>query len=460
MSRPRASRRDFLRTTAGIGAALVVPYTWSSSYGKALSPNDGFSVLAVGVRGRGGGVGHRAGQYGRVVAVCDVDSASVEKFLGKFDKQVKQRDAKPVPKPDVFKDYRKALERKDIDIVTIGTPDHWHTAILIAAMKAGKDVYCEKPMTLTIDEGKKICKVAKETGRVVQVGSQQRSEYRRMFLKAVAIARSGRLGKKLTATCSIGSSPEGGPFPVVEPPETLDWDFWLGQAPTVPYSTERCHGNFRWWLEYSGGKMTDWGAHHVDIAQWAIGAEHTGPVEIEGEGHLPQGRGPTLAMITGKIPPTKLPNGFNTATTFNIRLKFADGNTIIVRHGPDNGVLIEGEKGRIFVNRGRLTGAPIEEIEASEKDTAWLDQEVVKLYHGVEPTTHMDNFINCVKDRSTPISDVFTHHRSVSSCHLCNIAILIGRKLIWDPAAEDFVGDPEASGMISRKQRKPYTIEA
>jgi predicted dehydrogenase len=228
----------------------------------------------------------------------------------------------------------------------------------------------------------------------------------------------------------------------------------------VPYCPQRCHGSFRWWLEYSGGKMTDWGAHHVDIAQWAIGAEDSGPVELEGEGDFPLGREQTLAMITGKIPQTDLPNGYNTATKFNIRMKYVGGNTIVVRHGPDNGVLIEGEKGRIFVNRGKLTGAPVEAIAASEEETARLDEEVVKLYHGRQPTSHMQNFIDCVKDRSTPISDVFTHHRSVSACHLANMAILLGRRLTWDPQAEDFVGDAEASSMVSRRQRAPYTIEA
>ena len=355
-------RRDFLKTSAGLGAlGLAAPYLWTSGQARAQSANDGFGVLAIGVRGRGGGVGLSAGSFGRLVAVCDIDTSSSEKFVEKLQKQQETQ-------PEVYKDYRKALEQKDVDLVTIGTPDHWHTAILIAAMRAGKDVYCEKPMTLTIDEGKKICQTAKETGRVVQVGTQQRSEYNRMFLKAVAIARSGRLGKTLTATCSIGASPTGGPFDSADPPATLDWDFWLGQAPAVPYCPQRCHGNFRWWLEYSGGKMTDWGAHHVDIAQWAIGGENTGPVEIEGEGEFPQGREATLAMLTGKIPPGELANGYNTAVHFNIRLKFAGAGTIIVRHGPDNGVLIEGERGRIFVSRGKLTGAPVEEIEASENE--------------------------------------------------------------------------------------------
>jgi len=442
------NRRRFLQ---GSLAAAATPYVFTTQQAKAQSANDGFGVLAVGVRGRGGGVGHQATRYGRCVAVCDVDTTSADKFINGLRDQAK---------PPVFKDYRKALEQSDIDLVTIGTPDHWHTAILIAALKAGKDVYCEKPMTLTIDEGKQICKVAKETGRVIQVGTQQRTEMGQRFLKAVAIAKSGRLGKKLTATCMIGSAPSGGPFPVVDPPATLDWDFWLGQTPVVPYTKERCHSSFRWWLEYSGGKMTDWGAHHIDIAQWALGDDDTGPISIEGEGVLPQGREDTLAMITGQKKPTDIPNGYNTATRFDLRLEFASGHTIIVRHGPDNGILIEGDKGRIFVSRGRITGKPVEEIEADESQREWLDREVVKLYNGRRPGSHMQNFIDCVQDRSQPISDVFTHHRAVSSCHLCNITLLLGRKLQWDPAKEDFVGDPQASSMVAREQRKPYVIEA
>jgi len=453
VSHMQSTRRQFLKASAGISAAgIIAPYIPTSSRAKARSANDGLGVLAIGVRGRGGGIGRAAGKYGRVVACCDVDTASIDKFL---EELVKQQQSKP----DIYKDYRKALERKDVDIVTIGTPDHWHTAILIAAMKAGKDVYCEKPMTLTIDEGKKICKAAEQTGRVVQVGTQQRTEYKQMFLKAVAIARSGRLGQKLTATCAIGGGPTGGPFPVTEPPQTLDWDFWLGQAPKVPYSEQRCHGKFRYWLEYSGGKMTDWGAHHVDIAQWAIGAENTGPIEIEGQGQFPQGRQMTLAMITRKEAPTDIPNGYNTATKFSVTLDFANGNTIVVRDGPGNGILLQGEKGRIYVSRRELTGLPIEEIEASEKQTSWLHNQVIELYNGRQPSTHMENFIQSVRRRSESISDVFTHHRAVSSCHMCNIALLLNRKLRWDPEAEDFISDPKASAMLSRPQRKPYTID-
>jgi myo-inositol 2-dehydrogenase / D-chiro-inositol 1-dehydrogenase len=459
MSNEESTRRDFLRTSAGLAAAGAVPYFFSNNAAaqekkqkkakpatKAKPAAGDWNIASIGVGGRGSGIGHSAASFGHLVACCDLDREHAEKFAAKYD-----------GKCQIYGDYRQVLDRKDINVVTIGTPDHWHAAIAIAALRAGKDVYCEKPLTLTIDEGKRICRAVKETGRVFQVGTQQRSEYNQMFLKSVAMTRSGRLGKKLTITCAIGGAKGQGPFPTSEPPAGLNWDFWLGQAPTVPYCKERCHGTFRWWMEYSGGKLTDWGAHHVDIAQWALGYENSGPLEIEGQGQFPNlpADFKPVEFFAGK---TKLPNGYNTATEFRITLRFANGNQIIVVDGPGNGLLIEGEEGRISVSRGKLTGKPIEDLAA--KDQEWLDAEVKKLYRGKELNGHMNNFFECVKDRSLPISDVFTHHRNLSSCHMCNIAMLLKRKLRWNPKHEDFVDDREASALLSRPQRKPYTLPA
>jgi predicted dehydrogenase len=443
----KSNRREFLAKSAGVvGAGAAVPYFWTSACPAAESKNDRPLGASIGVGGRGSGIGRGASAFADIVACCDVDRQHAERFADHFG-----------GKPKIYHDYRELLDRNDIEVVTIGTPDHWHTAICIAAMKAGKDVYCEKPLTLTIDEGRLICRVLKETGRVFQVGTQQRSGYKSMFLKAVVLARSGRLGNKLTATCSIGAGPTAGPFPTADPPAHLDWDFWLGQAPKVDYTPQRCHGTFRWWLEYSGGKMTDWGAHHIDVAQWGLGYEDSGPTEIEGEGHLPNipDDFDPVAFFDGRV---KLPNGYNTATQFTITHTYENGSQMIVRHGPDNGIWFEGDKGRIFVNRGRLTGKPIEDL--SDADKEWLDQEVIKLYKGKEPGNHMRNFFDCVKDRTQPISDGFTHHRTMTACHLSNIALLLKRKLRWDPAKEDFVDDAEASALRSRRQREPYTIEA
>ncbi len=425
----------------------------SIPFSRAVAANDGVGILAIGVRNRGRAIAVAAASFGRVVAACDVDEASFARLFEKLDPRQPQR-------PALYKDYRKALERHDVDVVTIGAPDHWHTAILIAALRAGKDVYCEKPMTLTIDEGKKICQVVRRTGRVVQVGTQQRTEFERRFLKAVALARSGRLGRRLKATCHIGRGKSGGPFPAAAPPATLDWDFWLGQAPKVPYTPERCHASFRWWYHYSGGKMTDWGAHHIDIAQWALGVENTGPVLIQGKGKLPLGRRRTLKLVTGKLAPDQVPNMFNTATEFEVKMKFANGNELVVRHGPGNGIWLEGERDRIFVSRKELTGRLIDEIQSDPAAADRLEDDVIRLYQGREPTTHMAGFIECVRRRATPISDVFTHHRSVSSCHLANIALLRGHPLHWDPETQRFRGDEVANSLLARPQRAPYLLPA
>ena len=424
MSQAESTRRGFLKRSAGIAAA--VPYIWTSSYARAQDKNDRPTIALIGCGGQGSGDARSAARHGDLVACCDPDRERAERFSG--------------GKLKIYEDYRKMFDEqgKNLDVIVCGTTDQWHTAANLAAINAGCDIYGEKPLTLTIDEGKLICKAVKEKKTVFQVGTQQRSGGQ--FQRAVAYARSGRLGKNITATCYIGAGPKGGPFKEEDPPPNLNWDLWLGQAPKVPYIKERCHYQFRWWLEYSGGKLTDWGAHHVDIAQWGIGAEDTGAIEIEGEGVFDERK-----------------NCYNTALTFKCTLKFANGCTIIVTHGPGNGILFEGEKGRIFVNRGAgPKGAPFENMSQADKD--WLEGEVAKLYGGNKSGGHMGNFYNCIRDRKDPISDVYSHHRAMTSCHQCNIAMKLKRKLKYDPVKEDFVGDADASAMISRQQRKGYTI--
>ncbi len=445
MNRNSLSRRGFLqRSTALAVAGGAAPYFFTSRVAKAKAANDRLGVGSIGTGGQGSGIGHGAGGRGEMRACADVDLNHAERFAQRYEGRCA-----------VYQDYRKVLERDDIQVVTIGTPDHWHTKIAIEAMLAGKHIYCEKPLTLTIEEGQLICKVAKQTGVVFQVGSQQRSD-RGRFLTAVALARSGRLGKPLTATCSLGAGPGGGPFATADPPAHLDWNVWLGQCPVVPYTPQRCHGNFRWWLEYSGGKMTDWGAHHIDIAQWGLGHELTGPVEIEGEGNFPNVPDDfdPAAFYAGK---QAIPNGYNTATTFQVTARFADGAKMIIQHGPDNGVWFEGDKGRIFVNRGRITGKPIEDL--TDADREWLDEETAKLYKGAPfQGGHMGNFFWCIENGGEPVSDVFTHHRAVSTCHMANHAMLLGRKLQWDPQQEVFRGDDAANALVARPRRAPYDI--
>jgi predicted dehydrogenase len=430
MTTRRQDRRQFLQSSSALAASLSVPYWFSGTQllgADAPSKNDRAAVGCIGTGDRWKGLYKGILPHGDIVAVADVDRKHAEtgrELSG--------------GKADIYEDYRKLLDRKDIDVVSIVTPDHWHTKIAIDAMKAGKDVYCEKPLTLSIDEGKLICKVVKETGRVFQVGTQQRTEMNRRFLNAIAMVRDGRIGKVRKVTCAIGDAPSGGPFEPMPVPKELNWEKWLGQAPLVDYTEKRCHYEFRWWYEYSGGKMTDWGAHHVDIATWAIGADNSGPILVEGTAVHPN-----------------IPNGYNTATQFLINCKYADGVNLVIRHDTENGITFEGDKGTFFVSRGSLTGKPVDEL----KDNPLPAGAVEKLYGG-KPTSHMANFFDCTKTRKLPISDVFTHHRAMTTCHLANIAIRLGRKLNWDPVTEQITGDSEAQSWQSRAQRKGYEIVA
>jgi len=439
VSSSNTTRRDFLKTSAGVAAATgaMTPYFWSSSVAKAESKNDRLTTAAIGVGGRGTGIGMQLRYRSNMVAVCDVDQKHAKRF-----QQMRVR-GRNEPKLEIVEDYRKIIERKDIDAITCGTPDHWHTPIVLAALRAGKDVYCEKPLTLTIDEGKLLCKTVKETGRVLQVGTQQRTAYHHDFLRAIVIAQSGLLGKIKRITASLGGAPNSKSFATQKPPKELNWEMWLGQAPKVPYCPERCHLTFRWWHEYSGGKMTDWGAHHIDISQWAIGMQNSGPISVE--------------PLMQKFPDAADKNGYNTATQFKIRCMFPNGVEMIVRHDLQNGVLIEGEKAKIQVNRGGLHGQFIQKLRASKKEKQEVEAGIIKLFNGRQPRGHMENFLDAVKDRNLPMSDVYTHHRALTTCHLCNIAIRTGRKITWDPKKEQAVGDNDINNnWLKRVPRKGY----
>ena len=440
------SRREFVKSASLAAGSLIIPFVWTGcSTRPALSGKaaDKLNVGSIGLGGQGSGIGNWAGGLGNMLACCDVDQLHADQFAAKYE-----------GKCQIYGDYRRLLERKDIDVVTIGTPDHWHAAIAIAAMESGKDVYCEKPLTLTIDEGKKLCAVVRRTGRILQVGTQQRSDKR--FLNAVALVRSGRLGKNLSATCYIGKAPRGGPFQTSVPPATLDWDFWMGQTPKVDFTSAKCHETFRWWLQYSGGKLTDWGAHHVDIAQWGLGLDHTGPVEIEGEGvfpNIPDNFDP-VDFFAGNV---QLANSYNAATAFRIILTFANGFKIKLEHA-ENGVEFRGENGNLFVNREQISGSIIDAL--TDRDQEWLVGERTKLYKGLPQHGHMQNFFQCVQERRQPVSDVHSHHRMLSSCQMGNIAMLLKRKLRWDPERELFVGDEQANALLSRPRRKGFELGA
>ncbi len=460
------SRREFLRqgaAAAAVGAS--VPYWFTGQSVRAAeseAKNDRPLIGAIGLGGRGSGIARAAAALGDVVAVCDVDRNHAERAKAGFG-----------GKPDVYTDYRKLLERKDVEVITNGTPDHWHTAINIAACKAGKDVYTEKPMTLTIDEGKLLSRVVEETGRVVQVGTQQRSE--RQFQQAVELVRNGRVGKLRQVWVALPFySTKAGPFAKEPVPEHLDWDMFQGQAPERDYCRQRVHANFRWWYEYAGGIITDWGNHHMDIGHWGADVEQTGPTSVDARGLFPNGGDP---------------NSFNTADRFFSRMKYPNGvellyfsalnerrlyggvakthdemtpEKIAFLFGKDcpeeiktfnrNGIMFIGDRGRLFVNRGGIYGKPAEELaENPLPDDAWR----------VPPSNnHMGNFFACVKSRKEPVSPVRIQHRTITACHLTNISLRLGRKLNWDPVAQRMVGDDEADGWQKREQRAPYVIRA
>lgn len=444
-----SSRREFLGRSAQLGGGVAVaPYFFTSAVraedAKVAAPSDRVRVGSIGVGGRGTGIMNDAKHHGDIVAVADVDANHARRAANKGGETT-----------HVYEDYRRILDRADIDAVTIGTPDHWHTKIAIEAMQAGKDVYCEKPLTLTIDEGKLICQVAKQTNQVFQVGTQQRTEFGRRFMKAVAIVRSGRLGTVNKVQCAIGGGPASQPLPVTPVPPQLNWDMWLGQAPAKEYRSlpsqnqwpghSRCHAQFRWWYEYSGGKMTDWGAHHVDIASWALGLDNTGPSEV----NVVSQKHP-VPFVDGY--PTQ-DDRFNTAQAFQVVAKFPEVE-MTIRNDTDNGILFEGSKGRIFVGRGKLTGKPVEELAENPLPENALHE----VCGGPPPSSHMGNFFDCIKSRKQPLSDVYSHHRAITTCHLANIAVRLNRDLKWDPVAEVMVGDEQAQSFVKREQRKGYEI--
>ena len=478
------SRRSFLQTSSIVTAtAAFVPYIFSStSSGATVDLNSKKTIAAIGVGGsrgaydRGTKIATQAAKYGELIAVCDVDQLHNEEFNKKFKRDL-----------SMYTDYRKLFEEQKPDLVTIGTPDHWHVPIAIQALESGCDVYCEKPLTLTIAEGKIIEDAVKRTGKVFQVGTQQRTEENQLFMYAVAIVQSGRLGDDVNAFVAIDSGPNGGPFPTTEVPEGLDWDMWLGPAPKTDYSKER-RQSFRWFLEYSGGKVTDWGAHHIDIAQWALGLDQTGPTSVSGKGSFAKGVPDNFdwdQYLNGEM---KSPNAYNAARSFNIDLEFESGRTISVNNKYvngstefGNGILFEGSKGRLFVNRGKLQGSLIKEmfgmnIESTKVDgrrtsnhkeaVANLDPKLaeefkeafLKLHKGKQNTSHMKNFFDCVDDRSEPISDVWSHVNTMNSCHLCNIALMVGRDLKWNPKVRNFGDDSEANALLSRKRRDGFKL--
>jgi predicted dehydrogenase len=443
-SRPSFSRRQFLQTSAAASAVFAAPYFIPA---RVFGANERVNLGFIGCKNRGMQnmegftiVGKDAGTLTtNCAAVCDVDT----KVLADAVKAV----GKTGHKPSAFGDYRQMLERKDIDAVVASVPDHWHAIMTIDACGAGKDVYCEKPLSLFVSEGRRMVDVARHTNRVVQTGSQQRSDDR--FRQAAELAVNGKLGKLHTLVVGLPKPNHAtSAKPDSEAPAELDYDKWLGPAPWHPYNENRVHYNFRFFWDYSGGQMTNFGAHHLDIAQWGLGMDGSGPISIEGEGTFPKDKDLCEVNDTCKITYTYA-NGVKVILVQPQRggRTTAPPSLEEAIKAPAAGVIFYGDKGSLLVDRQQIVADKPEllKTEFGSGDT--------RLYVS---KNHYQNFLDCIKSREKPVADVEIGHRTATVCHLGNIAVRLGRKIQWDPAKERIVGDDQAAAMLTRPYRAPY----
>jgi len=432
MKRGHINRRVFLKRAAGASAAAVgFPYlVRSSALGNAgsIAPSERITLGFIGTGGHGRGVNLKnflGNADAQAVAVCDVDPINRNIARDMVNKKYGNADCA------TYSDFREVLSRNDIDAVMISTPDHWHVPISIAAAKAGKDVECEKP-TLTIEEGRVLCETMQRYGRVFQWSTEDRSVdvYHRMC----ELVRNGRIGKVHTIRVELPGGPDkpGDPTPMPVP-DGFDYDMWVGPAPWAPYTKDRCHWNFRWIRDYSGGQLTDWGAHLLDGAQWGNDTERTGPVEVDGK---------------GKFWPDGL---YNTAIEYRIEYQYADGVRLIVTSGTPS-LRFEGSEGWIG-NRGWR--APLQAEPKSILNSV-IGSNEIHLY--TCKAGEQRNFLDCVKSRKDCYFPPEIGQRCFTIAHIGNISMLLGRKLRWNPETERFINDQQANRMLSRAMRSPWRL--
>lgn len=417
----KINRRKFLAGSAAIGAGILV-----APYSRVLGANDDIRVAVIGFRSKGAGHVRSFSRMDgvRLVALCDADQNVIDREVKKIEKDG--------GKVKTTQDMRRIFDDKEIDAIVTATPNHWHALCTVWACQAGKDVYVEKPMTLTIREGRHLAQVARRYRAVLQVGSQQRSDEK--FIRACELARNGRIGDLRTVRVEIptrsGSADPWSPRPV--PPE-LDYEMWLGPAPWAPYHPDRCHYKFRFVSDYSGGDVTNWGAHHLDIAQWGIGADGSGPVEVSGH---------------GKRNATGLHDVFYDV---QVDFQYAGGVKIELRSG-GSGVRFQGTNGWIYVSRSKLDAGPKSVL------TSKIGSDEIHLAPQGPQRTHMGRWLDCIRTRNVAglNAPAEVGHRSATLCHLANIAMELGRTLQWDPAGERFVGDEEANRLTWRPPRAAW----
>jgi predicted dehydrogenase len=425
--RQGVARRSFLAHVAlSLGAPYVVTSNALGAEGKRPA-SDRVTVGAIGVGGRGTGLlGMHNDPRCTIAAVCDV----YQPHLSRAQKRIGG-------KCYAYTDFRRVLEHKDIDAVFIATPDHWHALITTMACKAGKDVYCEKPLSRTVVEGREMVDVARKYRRIVQMGTQHRS--RAVMRQVCEWVRNGRIGKVHKARLWMGRNSTSKVEPSREPPAGLDWDLWLGPAPWAAYHPKRCLYTFRFFMDYAGGRITDWGAHMFSVVSWAMGTDETGPVAIEG---------------TGRADPESM---YTVPVEMSIRYEFADPPFELTWEQPGDGAKGAHSFGMQFVG----TEATITEyfgrhtVDRGEADLSPTKPDEFHLY---ESSNHHGNWLECIAARRLPVVDVEIGHRVTAWCHLGNIAYVLGRKLNWDPAQERFVGDEEANRLRHKAYREPWCL--
>jgi len=423
------SRRAFLaRSALALGAPAVVPAAALGRDGRS-APSGRIALAMIGLGSMG--LRHVQGFLQepdcQIVAVCDVDAARRRAAADAVNKHYGSRDCAQLH------DFREAIARADADALCLSVPDHWHSIPALLACRAGKDVYGEKPLALTIPEGRAMVDAVRSSGIVWQMGSWQRST--RHFRIAAELVRNGRIGRLLRVEVGLAIGPSCGPQPAMAVPEGFDYETWLGPAPWAPYTEKRCHWNFRWIFDYSGGQVTDDGAHHIDIAHWGMGADATGPVEVEGRGEFPDGL-------------------WDAATRFRFVCRYADGVVMDVASTDRlrGGTRFVGETGWIHVDRERMDASP----KSLLKETIRPGE-----LHLASPAEghrqgHRRNFLDCVRTRREPITPIEVGHHSIAVAHLGNIAMRLGRRVRWDPRREEILGDPEAARMLCRPMREPW----
>jgi len=435
------TRRQFLKNSAIAAAGILVPTIVPASVFGADAPSNRITIGFVGVGRMGSGdmrelLGRKEAQ---IIAVCDVDSNRMANARKTVEAHYAKQSAGGTYKGcSTFGDYRDLVTQDDIDAVCVVTPDHWHTLPTIAAAKAGKDIFLQKPLTLTIQEGRVLSDTVHRYNRIFQVGSQQRSDAR--FRQACELVRNGRIGKLHTVKVAFGTDPGTTPQPIMPVPENLNYNMWLGQAPWAEYTEERVHPQKDYgrpgWLritDYGAGMITGWGAHHNDIAQWGMGTEYTGPVEIEAQAEFPK-------------------DGlWNVHGDFSIKYSYANGVTVFCTDNKKNkqGVVFEGTEGWVYVKRGFIDANPKSLL------TSTIGPDEIHLY---KSNNHKANWLECIKSRAETVAPAEIAHRSCTVCLLGEIAMLLGRKLKWDPDAEQFIGDEMANRMLSRPMRSPWTL--